>query len=105
MQINVREILDNISQKFIEEGKIRGVKKERIRIAKELLKKGIDINIVIALTDIDREKIAEYSKGMFDEKIRTAKEMSKRGFDIDTIIEVIALDRKKIEKLISTSNQ
>lgn len=105
MQINVREILDNISQKFIEEGKIRGVKKERVRIAKELLKKGIDINIVIALTDIDREKIAEYSKGMFDEKIRTAKEMSKRGFDLDTVKNITGLDSEKIKQLASTSNK
>lgn len=103
--MDVKEILGIIERKFIEEGKILGAGKEQERIAKELLKKGIGINTVIELTDIDREKIEEYKKGMFEEKIRTAKEMLKRGFNLDTIKSITGLAGDKIKKLALTSDK
>lgn len=103
--MDVDEIFDRLDREFTEEGKIIGAGKEQVRIAKELLKKGICINTVIELTDIDREKIEEYGKGMFDEKIRTAKEMSKRGFDLDTIKSITGLAGDKIKKMALTSDK
>lgn len=105
MDVNVREIMDSLEERITEEGKIIGADKEQKRIAKELLIKGIGINTVIELTDIDREKIEEYEKGMFDEKIRTAKEMSKRGFDLGTIKSITGLADDKIKKLVLTSSK
>ncbi len=67
--VDERLRLSYATRKGLEQGIIKGVKSEKIEIAKKMIEQGIDINSVIICTGLTKKEIEEIKKNI-SEKVK-----------------------------------